>query len=164
MILKIANIISFLPLLIFIIEFIIIIKKYLLKQPFLNNLIYYYGLILSPSIAQVLKYIIPYPKWMHKYTMRPDGARDCNYLSNNGLRAKNSPAMPSGHMTTTSYFVIYNSLSYIKQNKLINIIPYILLLIGMGWSRIYKLCHNLIQVIFGIILGSIIGLLFFYFN
>ena len=164
MILKLANIISFLPLLIFIIEFIIIIKKYLLNQPFLNNLTYYYGLILSPSIAQVLKYIIPYPKWMHKYTKRPDGARDCNYFSNNGLRPQNSPAMPSGHMTTTSYFVMYNSLSYIKQNKLINIIPYILLVIVMGWARIYKLCHNLIQVIFGIILGSILGLLFFYFN
>ena len=155
----IANILSFMPLLFFTFEFINILVKYYKKINFNNNLKYYFGLLLSPTLAQFLKYIIPYPKWMHNYTMRPDGAYDCNYFSNNGIRPSNSPAMPSGHMTTTSYFVVYNILKYRKSIPII--ISNLVLLIAMGWARIYKLCHNVIQVIFGTLLGSTIALIIF---
>jgi membrane-associated phospholipid phosphatase len=93
--------------------------------------------------------------------MRPEGAKDCDYLSCGGIVKPNSPGMPSGHMATTSYFVIYNILYIIKNNynKML-IFGNIMLLILMGWARITKKCHNLSQVIAGTILGSLIGVLF----
>jgi len=160
---SIANIISFIPVLFFSTEFFVIMNKILRKQEFKENIKYFYGLIVSTFSAQAFKYLIPYPTWFHNYCMRPIGACGCDYLSQGGV-VVNKPGMPSGHMATTSYFVCYNILYILKNNynKLL-IIPNIILLILMGWARIIKKCHNLIQVICGIILGSLLGVLFFIF-
>jgi membrane-associated phospholipid phosphatase len=159
----VANITSFIPFLFFVIEFINILYKFFKNYNIKTSIKYFYGLILSTSLAQCLKYLIPYPNWFHKYSMRPEGASNCDYLSCGGLVKENTPGFPSGHMTTTAYFVIYNILYIIKNkiNKLL-IIPNIFLLVLMGWARIYKLCHNLVQVISGTILGTLIGIIFFY--
>ena len=119
-------------------------------------------MIISTFSAQTLKYLVPYPTWFYKYSMRPEGACDCDYLSSCGPVPENTPGLPSGHMSTTSYFVIYNILYILKNNynKLL-IIPNIILLIGMGWARIKKLCHNLTQVIAGTFLGALIAYIFF---
>ena len=156
------NIISFIPLLFFGTEFININYKIYNQLPFKENVKYFYGLILSTFSAQVLKYLVPYPKWFYKYSMRPAGACDCDYLSSCGPVPENTPGLPSGHMSTTSYFVVYNILYILKNNynKLL-ILPNIILLIGMGWARIKKLCHNLTQVILGTFLGALIAYIFF---
>jgi len=159
----VANVISFIPFLFFVKEFVYILYKFFNTYNIKTNIKYFYGLILSTSIAQCLKYLIPYPSWFYKYSMRPNGASNCDYLSCGGPVKENTPGFPSGHMTTTSYFTIYNILYIIKNkmNKLF-IIPNIVLLILMGWARIYKLCHNVVQVLTGTILGTLIGIIFFY--
>lgn len=159
---NLENIISVIPLLFFSSEFINIIYKIYYKLPFKENIKYFYGLILSTFSAQTLKYLIPYPTWFYKYSMRPEGACDCDYLSISGPVSENTPGLPSGHMSTTSYFVTYYILHILKNNynKLL-ILPNIILLIGMGWARIKKLCHNLTQVISGTFLGALIAYIFF---
>jgi membrane-associated phospholipid phosphatase len=160
--LTISNIISVFPLLFYISQLFIIISKSIRKLDVTINIKYFFGLVSSSYVAQALKYLTPYPKWSYKYTMRPEGARDCDYLSCGGLSKPNSPGMPSGHMTTTGYFVVYNILYIIKHNYNKSLIfANIILLIIMGWARINKKCHNLIQVICGSILGSLMGALFF---
>lgn len=162
--LTIANIISVFPLLFYISQLLVITSKLINKLDITINVKYFYGLISSTYVAQAFKYLIPYPKWSYKYTMRPEGARDCDYLSCGGVVKHDSPGMPSGHMTTTGYFVIYNILYIIKHNYNKSlIVANIILLIIMGWARITKKCHNLIQVVCGTILGSLIGWLFFKF-
>ena len=161
--LTISNIISVFPLLFYISYFFLIVGKSIGKLDVTVNIKYFFGLISSSYVAQALKYLVPYPKWSYKYTMRPEGARDCDYLSCGGIVKHNSPGMPSGHMTTTGYFVIYNILYIIKHNYNKSLIAVnIFLLIIMGWARITKKCHNIIQVVSGTILGSLIGALFFY--
>ena len=160
--LTIANIISVFPLIFYISQLFIIISKSIKKLDVTNNVKYFFGLVSSSYVAQALKYLTPYPKWTYKYTMRPDGAKDCDYLSCGGLVKHDSPGMPSGHMTTTGYFVVYNILYIIKHNYNKSlIIANIILLIIMGWARITKKCHNLIQVVCGTVLGSLMGALFF---
>jgi membrane-associated phospholipid phosphatase len=156
-----ANLISILPLFFYGSELFIIATKLIKQMDPTINIKYFYGLVVSTHLAQAFKYLIPYPKWTYGYTMRPEGATDCDYLSCGGLVKPNSPGMPSGHMATTSYFVIYNILYIIKNNynKML-IFGNIILLIFMGWARIEKKCHNLSQVIAGTILGSLMGVLF----
>ena len=162
--LTIANIISVFPLLFYISQLLVITSKLINKLDITINVKYFYGLISSTYVAQAFKYLIPYPKWSYKYTMRPEGARDCDYLSCGGVVKPNSPGMPSGHMTTTGYFVVYNILYILKHNyNKILIVANIILLLIMGWARITKKCHNLIQVVCGTILGSLMGWLFFKF-
>lgn len=156
------NIISFIPVLFYGFGFINLINKIYIQEPFKEISIYFYGLIISTFSAQALKYVIPYPKSFYAFSMRPEGACDCDYLSSCGLLPENTPGLPSGHMSTTSYFVVYHILYILKNNynKLL-IIPNIILLIGMGWARIKKLCHNLTQVISGTLLGGLIAYIFF---
>ena len=160
---NLENIISVIPLLFFGFGFINIFNKIYIQVPFKETVKYFYGLIISTFSAQALKYLVPYPKWFHKYSMRPKGASNCNYLSSCGQVPENTPGFPSGHMSTTSYFVVYNILYILTNNynKLL-IIPNIILLVAMGWARIKKLCHNLIQVISGTFLGALIAYIFFY--
>lgn len=106
--------------------------------------------------TQALKYI-PYPKSMHSYTMRPKGACGCDYLSIKKVN-DNSPGFPSGHMSSTTFFCIYMaSILYKKNSGLFYYILLLFLVIAMGWARIVKKCHNVEQVIGGIIYGTIIA-------
>jgi len=93
--------------------------------------------------------------------MRPKEATNCDFLSISGNIYKNRPGLPSTHMSITSFFVIYNILSS-RNIRIYNINNFLLvtLLILMGWSRIHKKCHNLIQVIAGSLYGGLLGYCF----
>jgi len=160
---KLANIISVIPLLYFGISFISIIIKYLTKVNIVRNAIHLYGLLLSTFTAAFMKLFVPYPSWFYEYTKRPIDASDCDYFSSNGFKG-GDPGFPSGHMTSTSYVVMY-SILYLLQKKPFFYIPIILLnialLIIMGWARMVKKCHNFVQVIGGILLGSIMAHYFY---
>ena len=88
----IADILSFIPLLFYIIGFILICYNYFNKYSIKNSVIYLYGLVLTRYLAQLIKMFTGYffPKWTYKYIMRPVGASNCNYFSNNGLVPPNS--------------------------------------------------------------------------
>ena len=188
-----ANILSFLPLLyiFLIIPFFILSNFDIVPNYF--PLPYIIGLLLSGVMSQILKLVF-YP--LFPEAKRPKGACGCDFLSSKGL-VEGNPGFPSGHMTLTAYFGIYNILCLLENlNNDIEINPYknisnneinsnisyienitittptriyaliffnLLLILFMGWARHYKKCHNLIQIIGGTILGSIVALFFFSF-
>jgi len=91
---------------------------------------------------------------------RPTGCKNCSLL--NTPTDPNGPAFPSGHMGMTTFLVI--TLLYVTKNT--NLIAYILAttyIILMGYSRYYKNCHNIPQIIAGIIHGGLYAFLFIYF-
>jgi membrane-associated phospholipid phosphatase len=160
---NLANIISFIPLLYFVFSFCSIIIKYLKQKNIIPNAIHLYGLLLATFTAAFMKIFIPYPKWFYSYTRRPLGAKDCDYCSSNGGK-EGDPGFPSGHMTSTSYIVMYNILYLLDNNVTLSgllILLNLAFLLIMGWARIIKKCHNLVQVIGGTLLGSIIGYYFY---
>ena len=118
--------------------------------------------IFSFLADQSTKFIkaIPYPDFMWDIT---------DYFSRNGPAPKDAPGFPSGHMTGITLFCVYMILrkkgdipwdDFFKNNKgfvLFNI----LVVLGMGFARWYKTCHNLFQIIGGILYGSLISYLYY---
>ena len=155
---SIADLISLTPLLIILNHFFNIIIQLFTNQ--YADYKIFLGLMLSMCSSELLK-CIPYPSTFHKYTMRPKDAQNCDFFSLSGNLYKNLPGFPSTHMSITSFFVTYNILS--SENTdiyTLNNISLITLLILMGWSRIHKKCHNLIQVIGGSLYGGFLGYCF----
>ena len=76
--------------------------------------------------------------------------------------------MPSGHSQSSWYSSIYFSLliyfdnNYNKFTKFASIFALIISSIFISYSRIYNSCHTFFQVLYGGILGSIIGMLTYY--
>jgi hypothetical protein len=125
---------------------------------------YILGYFVSIFLAQLIKYIL-YP--LFDFAKRPQGARGCDYHSRKG-DCSGKPGCPSGHMSTTAYFVVFNLLilnktNYIKSplNKQIFTSLNIGLLLLMGWARYYKLCHSICQIILGSLLGAFLAWIFF---
>lgn len=103
-------------------------------------------------------------------THRPEGAKGCDFFSI-GPDVSGKPGFPSGHLTITSYICVFNILyilyksnaALVKKCTLITL--NIVLIISMGWARYFKKCHNLIQILGGTLLGTLIALCsFFYFK
>ena len=162
--LSFANLLSFLPFLYFtiIIGVWIFHKLNIIKQTLPT--LYIVGIIFTTVTAQIFKYS-PYPNIIKPYSVRPKGACGCDYLSIKG-NVEGVKALPSGHMATTGYFVVYNILAILKYIhkdtiKMILIGVNLLFLLLMGWARYIKKCHNLLQIISGSIYGGFIGYLFF---
>jgi membrane-associated phospholipid phosphatase len=111
------------------------------------------GLVICVVAHLILKRITT--GWNPAIFKRPDGASNCNLFNKGGLVDKKS-GFPSGHITVVSFFMEtlllrYNSSGLL--NKLYFNIPTIL----VGYSRIKKGCHNLIQVIAGYLLGYLVA-------
>ena len=139
---------------------------------YLNNpkeafsfLLFFY---LNDNITKVIK-SLPYPKPLWEITRRPDGAFNTDYLSRHGPSKKDAPGFPSGHMTSITSFCIYMILrkmdgrtlkEFVKEEPLYFYIN-ILLIILMGFARWYKKCHNIVQIIAGIIYGGITTYLYY---
>jgi membrane-associated phospholipid phosphatase len=83
--------------------------------------------------------------------LRPSGACNCNSLNSGGI-VDDKPGFPSGHMTTTSFFLNYLFFSQKYRSPLI-FLKYNFFNLFMGYSRFKKKCHNLPQIIAGYILG-----------
>lgn len=141
--LQLANYISIIPLaiILYLTYNVITYKKYF-------NILFYF--LLVSFITQILK-VIPYPNKWKKITNRPKNACDCNYISLNGP-VGNKCGMPSGHVSTITFFSTY--LAY-KTKKY----EYLLLIPITIWARYYKNCHNVIQMCFGFILGLTVTLI-----
>ena len=77
---------------------------------------------------------------------------DCDYLSKMGPVKKDAPGFPSGHMTTTAFFALYKAMENKNNAPLLTLLTAIV--IAMSWSRHFKKCHNVVQIIGGILLGG----------
>ena len=97
----------------------------------------------------------------NKVFYRPEGCKNCSLL--NTPTPLDGPAFPSGHMGMATFLVI--TLVYASKNT--HAITYalaILYVLLMGFARHYKNCHNIWQIIAGILHGGIYALLFIYFK
>jgi membrane-associated phospholipid phosphatase len=103
------------------------------------------GIVGTTAISESLKFFI-----IGKTSSRPQGAKDCNLLCNDGNQS-GKPGMPSSHSASTAFFSGF----YIQQtdNKIIKG----LLIIYTGLvmlSRYMKSCHTINQIVVGAILGA----------
>tara|TARA_B100001287_G_C22513542_1_gene449384 strand:+ start:296 stop:826 length:531 start_codon:yes stop_codon:yes gene_type:complete len=123
---------------------------------------------LNDQSTKLLK-SIPYPDFMWDITRRPEGAYNTDYFSRNGPAKKDAPGFPSGHMTGITTFVLYmllrkkgdmNWLSFIESNVNLFILS-VGIVVMMGFARWYKNCHNLFQILGGVIYGGTMTYLYF---
>lgn len=166
--LYLANFISVLPL--YYIISIIIITSYslIMNLKIWKSILYYFcGLIFALLSPQLIKNIIKLINPDSLIWYRPCGAKGCDFQSMKGYAAPFTSGFPSGHMTLTSYVMIFNILILIKKkvkyNKLLLsiLILNLLLILIMSWARYYKKCHNIFQIVGGIFFGSVISLITF---
>ena len=137
MLLLLANYISIFPL-----SIILYLLYNIIRYNRYKNILIVF--LLVSFISQFIK-TLPYPnKWKH-ITDRPKTACNCDYISLNGP-INNKCGMPSGHVSTMTFFSIY--MAY-KTNRL----EYLLFIPTTIWARYYKKCHNITQIIFGFLLG-----------
>ena len=111
-------------------------------------IVFIVGILVERSTKYIKQYVIkkfPNTKWVY----RPQGAFNCSATSTGG-DASGKPGFPSGHMTNIAFLAISLSLYY-KTN-----LPYLTILL-MAYARIYKKCHNIIQVLGGTIYGGMIA-------
>lgn len=103
---------------------------------------------------------LPYPDYLRYITDRPHNAQRCDYLSRE-TELRNKAGFPSGHMTVTAMFAVYQICNkFIKENHFefdMYLFIHVALVITMGFARYYKNCHNIIQIIAGTILGTFMG-------
>lgn len=130
--------------------------------------LYTLGIITSTLLTEIVKKFVNPNKYFKKYWYRPKGAKGCDYLSVSGYTPEYTPGFPSGHMATTAFFVFYNLIQTYNLTNKDNITKIfyntsnISLLALMGWARMYKRCHSLVQVIAGTVVGGITASIFYY--
>ena len=96
--------------------------------------------------------------WYAPIFKRPDGAMNCS-LFNTGCLVEHKSGFPSGHVTIISFFmnILWSrsktNLGIKGANNWMYTILYNLPIVLMGYARIMKGCHNLIQVVAGYLLG-----------
>jgi len=112
-----------------------------------TGLITVLGTLFIVLTVPLLKNVIP--------SKRPACAKNCNIL-NQGGDASDENGMPSGHMSMAAFLVtllFFNSGLFVRSIS-------VLWLLAVGWSRYYKSCHTVAQIVGGLIYGSVIGRLF----
>lgn len=128
------------------------------------HLIFLSGILTCAVVAHLIKYV------MYEYK-RPKGACNCGTLNNNSsweLSTGDEPGMPSGHVATTTFFFVY--LALYRHNVMPNIMPLvnhvlyyvfaITSIILMAMARYYKKCHDIPQIVGGVVLGFTMALFY----
>ena len=93
--------------------------------------------------------------WYTPIFKRPNGAMNCSLFNTGGL-VDHKSGFPSGHVTSISFLMNILWLRS-KKNDWKNIFLYNFPIVLMGYARIMKGCHNLIQVLAGYLLGYIVA-------
>ncbi len=102
------------------------------------------GLIGTTVISEILKYF-----FIGQLSPRPEGAKDCNLLCNDGNQA-GRPGMPSSHSAEAAFILGFYYQQY--DNRYIRLILVIYTALVM-LSRYLKKCHTINQVFAGAFLG-----------
>lgn len=110
--------------------------------------------IISGAFAQLLKLIFATPRPKIYFSNF-----DYFYLYPNEI-LNNSYSFPSGH--TTSIFAICLLLAIVSKNKFLNILFFVIALL-VGISRLFLYQHFLVDVYFGMIIGTIFSLIIYSF-
>lgn len=91
--------------------------------------------------------------------LRPKGARNCNILCNDGDRS-GMPGFVSGHCSSIAFFFTYLWLMT-KTNKNQVLVLGVVCTLLTCYARHVKKCHNLFQIISGLIFGSSFAYIWF---
>lgn len=115
------------------------------------------GLMFTTLSTDLIKRL-PYPNFLWEITRRPEGAKNTDFLSKNGLSRKDAPGFPSGHMSSTVFILLISSYYFVETNigHLLNL----LIILLMAWSRWFKGVHNIFQILGGIGYGSLCAYVF----
>jgi membrane-associated phospholipid phosphatase len=97
--------------------------------------------------------------WYAPIFKRPNGAMNCSLFNSGGL-VDHKSGFPSGHVTSISFLMNMLWLRNKKHNWT-SIFMYNFPIVLMGYARIMKGCHNLIQVIAGYVLGYVVAKLLY---
>ena len=102
--------------------------------------------------------------WYAPIFKRPTGAINCSLFNTGGL-VDHKSGFPSGHVTITSFlmnmlFLRNKTSTTTWKSMILYNIPVVL----MGYARILKGCHNLIQVVAGYLLGYCVANVLYYFE
>jgi len=109
-----------------------------------------FALLITSVVVRLLKW------FFRKLSPRPGTAHNCNAFCMGGP-VGGEPGFPSGHMTSTTMFVVALWLHFGNNFILMAGLPWIAL---MGWSRWAKNCHTWQQVLGGIFTGTVAAHLF----
>lgn len=130
------------------------------------------SIMFGTGIEKIFK-SLPYPKAFRSYTKRPYLARNCNSFSNDGRKPSRAPGFPSGHMTSTTMFAMWNMLLAYEEernnigelirNRPLNVTINVLIIIAMAYARLSKKCHTPFQVTVGFLLGLTLSIVTFRF-
>ena len=133
----------------------------LMNVPQLRDNIYLFGLFgyaLTLILSDYLKNYIFYKNG------RPKGAFNCDIFNKDGIQ-EGKPGYPSGHMSSTSFFVSFFIFIILFKTKLdikykiilISLLIFYLFMIAN--SRYQKKCHSIKQIIGGSIFGFVMFIL-----
>ena len=102
------------------------------------------GVIGTTLISETLKYF-----FVRDVSVRPKGAKNCNFLCNDGGQG-GKPGMPSSHSASVAFFSGY----YFQQTSNYFIRSILVIYSGLVMmSRYVKQCHTIGQIIVGATLG-----------
>lgn len=115
--------------------------------------------VFKPILGNTNNYILGLGK-------RPNGAKNCGYFIECNAKPSITYGMPSGHSQSTLFFSTYVILNLLNNDfnnriKIIGITLFILISVGIMYSRVYLNCHTIQQVIIGGIIGIILGYLYY---
>ena len=124
-----------------------------------KNLVYIYifcAVIYVGTSTHYIKYIIgTFTK--NKIFYRPYGCTNCSLI--NTTTDPHAPAFPSGHVGITT-FLVYTLCFITKNTGRIPCIISTIYITLMAESRYAKKCHNIFQIVGGLLYGSVCALLF----
>ena len=146
------------------------------KKNYLENALFLFWMHYSNGLTYFLKHL-DYPESWRHWTDRPEGASNTDMLSRNGLKPPGTPGFPSGHMTSAAFFSTYRLLrlwrekgkqsvkKFVKENLTV-VLFYSGIIFATAWARWYKKCHNLPQILGGIVVGTVQAVILYeiYFN
>ena len=91
--------------------------------------------------------------WTWTWSRRPAGARDCDLWCVGGP-VGGAPGFPSGHMTAAALLV---SALWFRLRCPVVLWVGVPWTLAMGWSRWFKGCHTVLQIVTGAALGAGVG-------
>ena len=118
---------------------------------FTKNLIHFrafLGIIGTTLISETLKYF-----FIGDLSPRPEGAKDCNLLCNDGNQA-GRPGMPSSHSAEAAFILGFYYQQYDNRYIRLILVIYTALVV---LSRYLKKCHTINQVFAGAFLGLLLS-------
>ena len=112
------------------------------------------AVLAAPLVAEAIKRgtkLLGLEQW----AKRPAGARDCDTWNRNGAQG-GAPGFPSGHTATTAAFWVG---AWILTDSPLVLFVGLIATVVMGFARLQKRCHTLLQVVGGAVLGFLVSVL-----